>query len=134
MSTNFWNIGATLIAGAALLYAFIYEDPVVQIRLLLLSALGTAVVVGLARLTFPESVRWLVVKGRVAEAESIVRRFTGVGGSLELKPPPEQSIGLGEALSRYPFRLLVLAVVTVAQYVTYASLLRTLLKRFRFWS
>jgi putative MFS transporter len=56
MSTNFWNIGAALIAGAALLYAFIYEDPVVQIRLLLLSALGTAVVVGLARLTFPESV------------------------------------------------------------------------------
>ncbi len=113
MSTNFRNI------GAALLYAFIYEDPVVQIRLLLLSALGTAVVVGLARLTFPESVRWLVVKGRVAEAESIVRRFAGVGGSLELKLPPEQSIGLGEALSRYPFRLLVLAVVTVAQYVTY---------------
>jgi hypothetical protein len=122
MSTNFWNIGAALIAGAALLYAFIYEDPVVQIRLLLLSALGTAVVVGLARLTFPESVRWLVVKGRVAEAESIVRRFTGVGGSLEFKLPPEQSIGLGEALSRYPFRLLVLAVVTVAQYVTYSML------------
>jgi MFS family permease len=122
MSTNFWNIGAALIAGAALLYAFIYEDPVVQIRLLLLSALGTAVVVGLARLTFPESVRWLVVKGRVAEAESIVRRFAGVGGSLEFKLPPEQSIGLGEALSRYPFRLLVLAVVTVAQYVTYSML------------
>jgi MFS family permease len=122
MSTNFWNIGAALIAGAALLYAFIYEDPVVQIRLLLLSALGTAVVVGLARLTFPESVRWLVVKGRVAEAESIVRRFAGVGGSLEFKLPPEQSIGLGEALSRYPFRLLVLAVVTVAQYVTYGML------------
>jgi len=41
------------------------------------------VVVGLARLKFPESVRWLVVKGRVAEAKSIVRRFAGVGGSLE---------------------------------------------------
>jgi hypothetical protein len=77
------------------------------------------VVVGLARLTLSESVRWLVVKGRVAEAESIVRRFAGVGGSLKLKLPLEQSIGLGEALSRYPFRLLVLAVVIVAQYVAY---------------
>ncbi len=122
LSTNFWNIGAALIAGAALLYAFIYEDPIVQIRLLLLSALGTAVVVGLARLAFPESVRWLVVKGRVVEAELTVRRFTGVREPLEFRLPPEQSIGLGEALSRYPFRLVVLAVVTVAQYVTYGML------------
>jgi MFS family permease len=122
ISTNFWNIGAALIAGSALIYAFIYEDPVTQVRLLLLSALGTAVVVGLARLTFPESVRWLVIRGRVAEAESIVRRFTGVREPLELKLPPEQSIGLSEAVSRYPFRLLVLAVVTVVQYVTYGML------------
>ncbi len=59
ISTNFWNVGAALIAGSALIYAFIYEDPVTQVRLLLLSALGTAVVVGLARLTFPESVQRL---------------------------------------------------------------------------
>jgi Sugar (and other) transporter. len=122
MATNFWNVGAALIAGAALLFAFIYKDPLVQVRLLLLSALGTAVVVGLARLTFPESVRWLVVRGRVVEAESIVRRFTRTTESLELKLPPEQSIGLGEAISKYPFRLLILAVVTVAQYVTYGML------------
>ncbi len=122
LSTNFWNIGAALIAGAALLYAYIYEDPGVQVRLLLLSALATAVVIGLARLAFPESVRWLVLKGRTSEAEYIVRRFTGVKGPLEFRLPPEQSIGLGEAVAKYPFRLIVLAVVTVAQYVTYGML------------
>mgnify|MGYP001770621769 CR=1 FL=1 len=122
LSTNFWNIGAALIAGAALAYAFIHEDPATQIRLLLLSALGTALVIGLVRLTFPESVRWLVVKGRVEEAKIIVVKFSGVKGPLDFRLPPEQSIGLSEAFYRYPFRLLVLAVVTVAQYVTYGML------------
>ncbi|MDM7274597.1 MAG: MFS transporter [Thermoprotei archaeon] len=122
IATNFWNMGAALIAGAGLVYALIYEDPVVQARLLLLSALGTASVVGLSRLALPESVRWLAVKGRRGEAEAIVRRFTRSKAPISFELPPEQSIGLREAFSKYPFRILVLAVVTVTQYVTYGML------------
>jgi MFS family permease len=122
LATNFWNIGAAIIAGAALIYAFIYADPITQVRMLLLSALGTALVVGIARLTFPESMRWLVLKGRIKDAESLVKKFTGIEGSLDFSLPPEQSISLGTAISRYPFRLIVLAAVTVAQYVTYGML------------
>ncbi len=122
IATNFWNVGAALIAGAALVYALIYEDPILQVRLLLLSALGTALVVGFSRLALPESVRWLVIKGRVREAETIIGKFASPEAPISFKLPPEQSISLREAFSKYPFRIIVLAVVTVAQYVTYGML------------
>ncbi|MEM0365725.1 MAG: MFS transporter [Acidilobaceae archaeon] len=124
LSTNFWNIGAALIAGLALIFAVIYEDPVVQVRLLLLSALGTALIAGLARIAIPESIRWLVLRGRVREAELIVTRFAARSQSsgIVFELPLEQAIGLSVAFLRYPFRLLVLAIVTVAQYVTYGML------------
>ena len=46
LSTNFWNIGAAMIAGLSLIYTAISEDIGLQIQYLLLSALGTAVVAG----------------------------------------------------------------------------------------
>ena len=119
LSTNFWNVGAAVIAAASIAYARIAVEPVEQARLLIASALGTAVVAGLARLGMPESPRWLVARGRRGEAEELVRRITGYTGPLSMELPPEQAVGLGEALSRYRFRLLVLAVLTITQYVTY---------------
>jgi len=78
------------------------------------------VVAGAARLAMPESPRWLVVRGRGGEAEAWVRRVTGYTGPMSMELPPETgAVGLGEALTRYLFRLTVLAVVTIAQYVTY---------------
>lgn len=120
LSTNFWNIGAAFIAGLSLAYAAIAVEPEAQARFLLAAGLATAIVAGLARLAMPESPRWLVAKGRVAEAEEWVRRITGYNGPLDMSLPREASaIGLIEALTRFSFRFIVLAVVTVAQYATY---------------
>ncbi len=121
MATNFWNIGATLIAGLALIYAALNESVVAQIQYLLFSALGTAIAAGLVRIAFPESPRWLVLKGRASEAIELVKKLTGYSGEIfvfveELSKP---EISLAEALRRYWFRFAILAVITVVQYVTY---------------
>jgi MFS family permease len=119
LSTNFWNIGAAVIALLSIKYSSIAGDPGTQVKLLLGTAISTAVFVGLAMLGFPESPRWLVARGRMGEARRIVEEITGVRGDLEMRPPEAPLVGLREAFSRYRFRLAVLAVVTVAQYVTY---------------
>ncbi|MCC6013109.1 MAG: MFS transporter [Candidatus Verstraetearchaeota archaeon] len=123
ISSNFWNIGATLIAAMFLIYAIYSSDPETQIRLLLLSSLFTAVIIGLMRFGFPESIRWLVIKNRKNEAKSIIKKFIkdeNIQYSFEL--PPDQSICLKDAFEKYPIRLIILAIVTVAQYVTYGML------------
>ena len=124
LSTNFWNIGAAMIAGLSLIYTAISEDITLQIQYLLLSALGTAVVAGLVRLAFPESPRWLVLRERVKEAEDLIKRITRYRGAIVFS---EERVGnsfryrisLGTALSKYRFRFFILAIVTVSQYVTY---------------
>lgn len=120
LATNFWNIGSAVIAALSIYYSKIASSPVEQARYLLLSALGTAVVAGFARLSMPESPRWLVARGRVREAEEWVRRITGYTGPMDMSLPPEAgAVSLREALSRYRFRLAVLATITIAQYATY---------------
>ncbi len=119
IATNFWNVGSAVIAGLALIYASLGTNVATQIRYLLVSALGTAVAVGLTRVAFPESPRWLIIRGRTEEAVSLVRKLTGVSSELSTELPKVSAVGLGEALRRYRFRFLVLAVITVAQYVTY---------------
>ncbi len=119
LATNFWNIGSAVIAGLMLVYIALSSNPETQVTYLLASALGTAVVVGLARLGFPESPRWLLEQGRASEAVELARLLSGYQGRLEARVPRVEEIGLGEVLGKYWFRFLVLAVVTIAQYVTY---------------
>jgi len=119
LSTNFWNVGAAVIAFLSMKYTAIAGDPGSQVRLLLLTAILTTIIVGLARLGFPESPRWLIARGRIGEARRLVTEITGYEGDILMEPSRSTGISLGEAFSRYRFRIAVLAVVTVAQYVTY---------------
>ena len=119
LSTNFWNIGSAVIAGLMLVYIALSENPDTQVSYLLGSALATAIVVGLARIGFPESPRWLIEHGREKEAVELVRKITGYNREIEPVIPVVREVGLREALTVYWFRFLVLAAVTIAQYVTY---------------
>ncbi len=121
LSTNFWNVGSAAIAGAALAYAAIYSDPLLQAQYVLLTALATLAVVVVLRVSVPESPRWLYFRGRVEEASRIVS---------EIAKTARYAASAGDrgrpGLPRRPggpvFRFLVLASVTVSQYVTYAMM------------
>ncbi|MET1101662.1 MAG: MFS transporter [Pyrodictiaceae archaeon] len=124
LATNFWNIGSAVIAGLAILYATISSDPTTQINYLLGTALATALVVGIARLGFPESPRWLVIRGRIEEAIRLVEQITGAklrekASQMHATRQEQNLIGLRTALTKYWFRFVVLAIVTISQYVTY---------------
>lgn len=123
LATNFWNVGAALFAALALAITQLETSTSAQVKALLASALATALVVGLARIALPESPRWLVSRGKRQEAAKVLGDLGIPGaGELDYRLPPTSAPGLGEALSRYRFRLAVLAIVTVTQYVTYGML------------
>lgn len=120
--TNFWNIGAAAIAGLSLAFAALYAEALVQVEYLLASALAILLVARTARVILPESPRWLAARNREREAEWVVKRLTGFGGEMSFEAPARSLIGLREAFSRYRFRLSVLTVITVVQYVTYGMM------------
>ncbi|WP_333639628.1 MFS transporter, partial [Pyrobaculum aerophilum] len=88
LAANFWNIGAVIIAAASLYYAQITED--VRTAVLYTFATALAVLVFIARYHIPESLRWLIAKGRAAEAEALARKY---GISLPPPQPPKASTG-----------------------------------------
>ena len=125
LSANFWNIGAAIIAGLALIYAEIYTDLETQFRYLVLTAALLGLVVALARIHIPESPRWLVEKNRVNEALDIVKRFVGIKDFIikdfAEKKRSSHEIGFREVATRrtYLFRLLILVIITATQLLTY---------------
>ncbi len=119
LATNFWNLGSMLIAALSILYARLSSSPILQVRYLLVTALGVAIGAGLARLLLPESPRWLVLRGRIEDAEKVVKKITGYKGEIGFYLPRESGIGVKEALSKYLFRFIILAIVTISIYITY---------------
>jgi MFS family permease len=121
LSTNFWNIGSSAIAGLALIFKSIYGDPETQLQYLLFSSLAMLAVAGLGRFSLPESPRWLVLKNRQREAELVVSGITGVREDFSIEMRVEEA-SFSIALPRYFFRLIILAIITVVQYVTYSMM------------
>ncbi|WP_367834374.1 MFS transporter [Vulcanisaeta sp. JCM 16159] len=74
LMTNFDNIGAA-IASAILLLALMRGTQLSATWTMIGSAIIVLIVAVIIRLVTPESVRWLVVKGRVSEAERIASEY-----------------------------------------------------------
>ncbi len=129
LTTNFWNIGAAVIAAISLAVVRISDDIDFQIRAILLSALAMIFLVALTRFFLPESPRWLIVRGRVGEARIMLKRLlmdepgsisesgSGIGDrGLESRLA---SAGLIHTLRKYSFRVVVLAIAQITQLLTY---------------
>lgn len=111
MLTILWFAGAALayIVGNILLERG-GED---AWRLVLASPAAIGVVLLLLRIGTPESPRWLLSKGRTAEAESVIRKVYGPSFSLRNLPeqPAEKKLSLSDLLhSGYGKRMLFVAV------------------------
>jgi hypothetical protein len=109
LATNFWNIGAAVIAALALQYAELAADPRTAVFYTFLTAVALAALVLVARLHIPESPRWLAARGREAEAKALVEKY-GV------EPPPREE---RRPLSGYWGRVAVFAAAFTAQLLTY---------------
>ncbi|ADN51671.1 MFS transporter [Vulcanisaeta distributa] len=109
--TNFDNIGAA-IASAILLLALMRGTQLSATWTMIGSAIIVLIAAIIIRLVTPESVRWLIVRGRVHEAERIANEY---GLSYTLTEGPRQSV-------RFPplwFRTLVLSLLGISQLATY---------------
>jgi MFS family permease len=110
--TNFDNIGAA-IAAAILLMALLMGTPVSAIWTMIGSALVVIMVAIIIRLVIPESIRWLLIRGRgdvakrIAEKEGLTYTLTDEGGTEITRFPPAW------------FRVLFLSLIGIAQIVTY---------------
>jgi hypothetical protein len=109
LATNFWNIGAAVIAALALQYAELAADPRTAVFYTFITAVALAALVLVARLHIPESPRWLAARGREAEAKALMEKY-GV------EPPPREE---RRPLSGYWGRVAVFAAAFTAQLLTY---------------
>jgi len=109
LATNFWNIGAAVIAALSLQYAELAADPRTAVFYTFLTAVALAALVLVARLHIPESPRWLAARGREAEAKALVEKY-----GVEPLPREER-----RPLSGYWGRVAVFAAAFTAQLLTY---------------
>jgi MFS family permease len=92
---SFWIGAAVGAVAAAILLDPAHLGPELGWRLAFLIGAGLGLVVFFMRMWIPESPRWLVIHGRVDEAEASVadieRRFTATGAQL---PPVDQTMAI----------------------------------------
>ncbi len=106
LQLNFINVGGIVLALVSILAAHAYNQNVgFQRGMISITALVVLVVLIFSRARIPESIRWLMKKGRQAEAEAQVQRYYGydLATWLELRAPkkratpttPIKRVGLG---------------------------------------
>jgi MFS family permease len=126
LTTNFWNIGAAVIASISLIAVQIATDIDSQIRIIIFSALAMILLVALTRIFLPESPRWLIVKGRVEDARRMIKMLTGREIDIDTATSPRSSniysssqMGFASVVRRYRLRIFILATAQITQLLTY---------------
>lgn len=110
--TNFDNVGAAL-AALILLLALLWGTQLSAVWTMIASALFVVAVAVVIRLATPESVRWLMVRGRVDIAKKVAEE-KGLTYALSESP--------GQINVRFPptwFRALILSLLGFTQLSTY---------------
>jgi len=107
LAPNFNNIGIMIAAlvGYFTSYSPTYE--LLSIGLVAVAGFATAIVI---RLSLPESVRWLTVKGKVNEAEKEVKRLARKISEIR-ESKAEKKVGLG-------LSFLFLVLIGISQFLT----------------
>lgn len=130
---NFWPLGA-IIAGlfAVLLLNVLSLGSGVSWRYGFLLGGGVSLIVLFFRRRLPESPRWLVTQGRVAEAEAIVERVERQAGTSSVLSEPGPTLvprgrlefkeALSELFRRYPGRLALGAALDLSEGFGYYGL------------
>lgn len=106
---GFQALGA--LSGAALGALILFLDPnIVAWRWMLGIAVFPAIIILLARLTLPESPRWLLHKGKTSEAKEVAEKMTGRQLKVEAIQASEESSFLDLFKGRYIKRTLLTSV------------------------
>lgn len=111
---NFANVGAALASGIAYVFQ-IANVGINPIYAMVGAALVIVATAALVRLHIPESVRWLIVKGKVSEARNIAHE-KGLQYALEDSMP---TIAVNVNPPPLWFRILFLSLIGVVQITTY---------------